>query len=81
MVVKHHQNRHKIHRRCAFIHSNHNWKYLLKPTFIYVHIGQDEIIVLNFILSLTLNGNESPLKVKFNWAKPTHSLRVGFVHF
>ena len=51
MVVKYHQNRHKIHRRCAFIHSNHNWKYFCKPTFVFVHIGQDGIIVLNLILS------------------------------
>ena len=65
MVVKHHQNRHKIHRRCTFIYSSHNCKYFLKPTFVYVHIGQDGIIVLNFILSLTLYGSESPLKVKF----------------
>ena len=64
MVVKHHQNRHKSNRRCTFISSSHNWKYLLKPTFIYVHIGQDGIIVLNLILSLTLYGSESPLKVK-----------------
>ena len=81
MVVKHHQNRHKIHRRCTFIHSIHNWKYFCKPTFIYVHIGQDGIIVLNLILSLALNGNESPLKVKFNWAKPTHPFRVGCCTF
>ena len=64
MVVKHHQNRHKIHRRCTFISSYHNWKYFCEPTFIYVHIGQDGIIVLNLILSLTLYGSESPLKVK-----------------
>ena len=64
MVVKHHQNRHKIHRRCTFIHSIHNWKYFCEPTFIYVHIGQDGIIVLNLTLSLALNGSESPLKVK-----------------
>ena len=64
MVVKHHQNRHKIHRRCTFIRSSHNWKYFCKPTFVCVHIGQDGIIVLNFILSLTLYGSESPLKVK-----------------
>ena len=81
MVVKHHQNRHKIHRRCAFIHSSHNWKHLCKPTFIYVHIGQDGIIVLNLILSLTLYGSESPVKVKFNWAKPTHPFRVGCCTF
>ena len=64
-VVKHHQNRHKIHRRCTFIHSSHNCKYFCEPTFVYVHIGQDGIIVLNFILSLTLYGSESPLEVKF----------------
>ena len=51
MVVKHHQNRHKIHRRCTFVHSSHNWEYFLKPTFIYVHIGQDGIVVLNLALS------------------------------
>ena len=81
MVVKHHQNRHKIHRRCTFIHSGHNWKYFCEPTFIYVHIGQDGIIVLNLILSLTLYGSESPLKVNFNWAKPTHPFRVGCCTF
>ena len=81
MVVKHHQNRHKIHKRCTFISSSHNWKYFCKPTFIYVHIGQDGIIVLNLILSLTLYGSESPLKVKFNWAKPTHPFRVGCCTF
>ena len=51
MVVKHHQNRNKIHRRCTFIHSSHNWKYFCKPTFVYVHIWQDGIIVLNLTLS------------------------------
>ena len=50
MVVKHHQNRHKIHRRCTFIHSNHNWKYFCEPTFACVHIGQDGIIVLNLTI-------------------------------
>ena len=65
MVVKHHQNRHKIHRRCTFIHSSHNWKYFCKPTFVFIHIGQDGIIVLNLTLSFRTYGSESPLKVKF----------------
>ena len=77
MVVKHHQNRHKIHRRCAFIHSNHNWKYFCEPTFIFVHIGQDVIIVLNFILSLTLYGSESPLEVNFYMYISIHNKKNG----
>ena len=51
MVVKHHQNRHKTHRRCTFISSIHNWKYFFELTFVCVHIGQDGIIVLNLTLS------------------------------
>ena len=77
MVVKYHQNRHKIHRRCTFIHSSHNWKYFCKPTFVYVHIGQDGIIVLNLILSLTLYGSESPLKVKFYLYISIHNKKNG----
>ena len=39
MVVKHHQNRHKIHRRCTFIHSIHNWKYLKhRPLFTSISV-------------------------------------------
>ena len=56
MVVKYHQNRHKIHRRCTFISSSYNWEYFCKPTFIYVHIGQDGIIVLNFTIYYIIVG-------------------------
>ena len=81
MVVKHHQNRHKIHKRCTFISSNHNWKHLKhRPLFASISV-RTGIIVLIFILSLTLYGSESPLEVKFNWAKPTHPFRVGCCTF
>ena len=81
MVVKYHQNRHKIHRRCTFIHSNHNWKYFCEPTFIFVHIGQDGIIVLNFILSLALMAANLHQKLNLiGQSPPTHSEWV-VVHF
>ena len=49
-------------RRCNFVLSSHDCTNFIKPTFVYVRIGQNRIIVLNLILSLTLYGSESPLK-------------------
>ena len=67
MVVKHHQNRHKIHRRCTFIHSIHNWKYFCEPTFVYVHIGQDGDYCSEFDYLLYKGGliDIATMKVKF----------------
>ena len=81
MVVKHHQNRHKIHRRCTFISSSHNWKYFCEPTFVYVHIGQDGIIVLNLTLSFRTYGSESPLKVKFYILNFIYKINVLYFHY
>ena len=60
-----------------FYSSYHNWKYFCKPTFVCVHIGQDGIIVLNLILSLTLYGSESPLKVNFYMYISIHNKKNG----
>ena len=80
MVVKHHQNRYKIHKRCTFLHSCHNWKYFCEPTFIFVHIGQDGIIVLNLycLRSLSLFNDKSIrqdycILILHNKASNTHS--------
>ena len=83
MVVKHHQNRHKIHRRCTFIHSNHNWKYFCKPTFTCVHIGQDGIIVLNLTIYYIQGGliDIATIKVKFYLHCHIQSLWLGYIYY
>ena len=60
--------------------SSHNCKYFLKPTFIYVHIGQDGIIVLILycLHSLSLFNDKSTrqdycILILHNKASNTHS--------
>ena len=64
MVVKYHQNRHKIHRRCTFIHSSHNWKHVKhRPLFASISVRTGLLFCFNIVcaryLSLTISPHTS----------------------
>ena len=55
------QNRHKTHRRCTFIHSNHNWKHLKhRPLFTSISVRTGLLFWIYTVCARYLSLTTSP---------------------